>query len=134
MRSVLCLVAAALLVVGCAGPAPTAAPTLGPNQYVLPSDPGMVLGPDETPRACAGVGLDAVLVASASDPRKVWLDDAITGGRIELVWPPGFTVRFGEGTAFDVLNAAGKVAIVGGSHVSGACVGADAYWLDTVFQ
>ncbi len=134
MRGVFYLAATALLAASCAGAGATSAPTLGPNEYTLPSDPGMVLGPGETPLACAGVGLDAVLKASPSDPRKVWLADAITGSRIELVWPPGFTVRFGQGTAFDVLNAAGKITIVGGSHVSGACVGADAYWLDTVVQ
>ncbi len=45
---------------------------------------------------------------------------------------PGLHLRFGQDAAFDVLNGSGKVAIVGGSHVSGACVGADAHWLDTV--
>jgi hypothetical protein len=108
--------------------------TPGPNEYALPADPALVLGPNATPLACAGVGLDAVLVGSASDGRKVWLEDAQTADRLELVWPVGFTVRFGQGDAFDVLNAAGKTAIVGGSHVSGACVGADAYWLDDIPQ
>ena len=118
---------------GTSGPGPSAR-TLGPNEYALPSDPNLVLGPDATPMACAGVGLDAVLVGGASDPRKAWLSDVQTGRRIELVWPSGFTARFDQGTAFDVLNASGRVAIVGGSHVNGACVGADAYWLDTVVQ
>ena len=97
-------------------------------------DPSLALGPDATPLACAGVGLEAVLVGSASDPRYVWLSDALTGRRLEPVWPSGFTARFDHGTAFDVRNAAGRVAIVGGSHVNGACVGADAYWLDTEVQ
>jgi len=118
---------------GTSGPGPSAR-TLGPNEYALPSDPNLVLGPDTTPMACAGVGLDAVLVGGTSDPRKAWLSDVQTGRRIELVWPSGFTARFDQGTAFDVLNASGRVAIVGGSHVNGACVGADAYWLDTVVQ
>jgi hypothetical protein len=117
---------------GSSGPGPSAR-TLGPNEYALPSDPSLVLGPDATPIACAGVGLDAVLVGSASDPRKVWLSDVQTSRRIELVWPSGFTAQFDQGTAFDVRNASGTVAIVGGSHVDGACVG-DAYWLDTVGQ
>ena len=128
--------AAAVLVAAACGistPGPSTR-TLGAKEYALPSDPSLVLGPDATPLACAGVGLDALLVGSTGDPRKVWLADGLTGGRIELVWPSGFTVRFGQGTAFDVLNASGRVAIVGGSHVGGACVGADAYWLDSVAQ
>ena len=120
---------------GTSGPGPSTR-TLGANEYALPSDLNLVLGPEATPLACAGVGLDAVLVGSASDPRYVWLSDALTGRRIELVWPSGFTARFGQGSAFDVLNASGRVAIVGGSHVNGACVGAGdgEYWLDTVVQ
>ena len=127
--------AAVLVAAACAISAPgPSTRTPGPKEYPLPSDPSLVLGPDATPLACAGVGLDAVLVGTNDDPRKVWLADARTGDRIELVWPSGFTVRFGEGTAFDVLNAAGRVAIVGGSHVDGACVAADGYWLDSVVQ
>ncbi len=130
------IAAVAVLLAGACGTsgAGPSARTLGANEYALPSDPSLVLGPDATPLACAGVGLDAVLVGSASDPRYVWLSDALTGRRIELVWPSGFTARFDQGTAFDVRNAAGRVAIVGGSHVNGACVGADAYWLDTEVQ
>lgn len=92
------------------------------------------LATDASPPACAGVGLDAVLSASAADPRKVWLSDKESGGRIDLVWPRGFSVRFGEGASFDVLNASGRVAVVGGSYISGACVGADAYWLYGAFE
>ncbi len=134
-KSVMIAAVAVLLAGACgsSGPGPSTR-TLGPNEYALPSDPHLVLGPDATPMACAGVGLDAVLAGSASDPRKVWLSDALTGRRIELVWPSGFTARFDQGSVFDVLNASGRVAIVGGSHVNGACVGAEAYWLDTVVQ
>jgi hypothetical protein len=59
------------------------------------------------------------------------LQDAVGGGRLDLVWPTGYAVRFGEG--FDVLNAAGAIVIIGGSHENGACVaaGANTYWLDT---
>lgn len=130
MRRLGLMAVAAVLAAGACG----AARTPGPNEYALPADPAMVNGPNATPLACAGVGLDAVLVGSASDRRKVWLADAQSAGRFELVWPVGFTVRFGQGNAFDVLNAAGKIAIVGGSHVSGACVAADAYWLDDIPQ
>jgi len=133
----LALLAVAIVVAagacGLAAPSPPAR-TLGPNEYALPGDPAMVLGPNATPLACAGVGLDAVLVGSGNDPRKVWLEAGQPRGRIELVWPVGFTVRFGQGAAFDVLNAAGKIAIAGGSHITGACVGEGAYWLDTILQ
>lgn len=130
MRRLALIAVVAVVAAGACG----AVRTPGPNEYALPADPAMVLGPNATPLACAGVGLDAVLVGSASDRRKVWLEDAQTAGRIELVWPMGFTVRFGQGAAFDVLNASGKIVIVGGSHVSGACVGSGAYWLDNIPQ
>jgi hypothetical protein len=134
MIRMLSVVAVAAMLAGACGTSAPAARTLGPGEYALPSDPSLVLGPDASPLACGGVALDAVLSGSASDPRKVWLTDAETGRRRELVWPAGFSVRFGEGAAFDVLNASGRVAIVGGSHVSGACVAADGYWLDVVAQ
>lgn len=128
-------VAAVMAAAACGLSAPTPPTrTPGPNEYLLPADPAMVLGPNATPLACAGVGLEAVLVGRASDPRKVWLEDVQLAGRVELVWPMGFTVRFGQGAAFDVLNAAGEIVSVGGSHVSGACVGAGAYWLDNILQ
>jgi len=134
-RLALFAMAAAMAAAACGSTAPTPpARTPGPNEYTLPADPAMVLGPNATPLACAGVGLDAVLVGSASDPRKVWLQDVQTASRTELVWPVGFTVRFGQGPAFDVLDAAGKIVSVGGSHISGACVGDDAYWLDSIQQ
>ena len=133
MRNVLAIILAAAMAValtGCGGPSQTRA--LSANEFWLPADPGLVLGPGATPQACAGIGTDAVLRGSATDPRHVWLDDAISGGRFELVWPTGYSVRFGQ-QGFDVLNASGTVAIVGGSHVNGACVGANnTYWLDSL--
>jgi hypothetical protein len=120
-------VAVAIVLASCGTPNSTR--SLVANEYWLPADPGLVLGPGATAMACAGVGLDAVLTGSPSDPRKVWLVDATSAGRIDLVWPTGYSARFGQG--FDVLNASGTIAIVGGSHVSGACVtaGDNVYWL-----
>ncbi len=136
MRRLAMMAVAVVVTVGACGLAAPSPParTPGPNEHSLPADPAIVLGPNATPLACAGVGLDAVIVGSASDRRKVWLEDAQTAGRSELVWPVGFTVQFGQGAAFDVLNPAGKIVIVGGSHVSGACVGEGAYWLDNIPQ
>lgn len=136
MRRLATIAAAAIVAAGACAPSAPMPParTPGPNEYALPTDPNLTLRPSATPLVCAGIGLDAVLAGSASDPRKVWLQDAQSGGRIDLVWPMDFTVRFGQGAAFDVLNASGKVAIVGGSHVSGACVGKNAYWLDNVAE
>ncbi len=133
-RPMLRLALIALAATVAAGACGASGRTPGPDEYVLPADPGLVLGPGATPLACAGVGLDAVLSGGAADPRKVWLEDALTASRIELVWPEGFTVRFGQGAAFDVLNGAGTVVLTGGSHVSGGCVGGGAYWLDGVPQ
>jgi hypothetical protein len=124
--------ALALLVAACAAPLPSQ--TLGPNEYWLPVDPGLGLGPGATPLACAGVGVDATLAGDPADPRKVWLQDAALGGRIDLVWSPGYRVRFSRGIAseFTVVDANGRAIIAGGSHVSGACIANDNVdWLDT---
>src|SRR5262245_21861747 len=116
-------------------PTPSATPTIGADTYALPADPNLIQGPNATPIACAGVGLDATLTGRAGDPRKIWLEAAPSGATIELVWPIGFMVRFSGPDGFDVLDPASKVVAVGGSHVDGACVtGGSAYWLDSVLQ
>ncbi|MHB8961377.1 MAG: hypothetical protein ACYDAN_17345 [Candidatus Limnocylindrales bacterium] len=107
---------------------------MGPAEFPLATDPNISTVASAAPVACAGVGLDAVLVGSANDPRRVWLQDQRSGARIDLVWPGGFTVRFGPGSSFDVLNASGKVAITSGSHVNGACIGSGGYWLEGVTE
>jgi len=49
---------------------------------------------EETP-PCAGVGTDATLAGSPTDLRLAWMVDP-EGGRHEIVWPRGFTARFGK--------------------------------------
>jgi hypothetical protein len=49
-----------------------------------------------------------------------WLVDVSTGGRGEIVWPPGFTARFDPDLA--VLDASGKVVYRAGDHIDGGCV------------
>ena len=106
---------------------PLNGPSLGPNIYWLPSDPTLVLGPDATPLACAGVGKDAFLRGSVNDARHVWLEDATSHARSELVWPPGFAARFTPD--LEVLDATGTVVMRAGYRVTGVCVGAGADWI-----
>ena len=108
---------------------PSAARSLDANEYRLPSDPSLVVGPNATQIACAGIGADAFLRGSASDPRHVWLEDAATRARSELVWPTGFVARFAPD--LQVIDAAGRAAYSGGDHIGGLCVtaGAETFWL-----
>lgn len=68
--------------------------------------------------ACRGIGLDAVLVGDPRDPRSTWLETS-DGHRIELVWPPRHTARFGP--LLEVLGPDGAVLFRQGDRVSGAC-------------
>jgi hypothetical protein len=109
--------------------APNAARSLGANEYWLPAEASLVLGPNETPHACAGVGADAIPRGSPADQRCAWLEDKATGARSELVWPTGFVARFAPN--LEVLDAAGRVAYSGGDPIKGLCVtaGASTFWL-----
>jgi len=118
---------------------PTAAPitprparTLGPNEYWLPVMPGLVLGPDSSPMACAGIGIGnadsspIALRGSATDSRHAWLGDG--AGRLNLVWPAGYAARFNP--KLEVLDAAGNVVARDGQAFDGVCVtGNETYWL-----
>jgi hypothetical protein len=68
---------------------------------------------------CAGVGTEATLAGSRTDPRLAWMVDP-QGGRHEIVWPRGFTARFDPDLA--VLDASGKVVYRAGDKIDGACV------------
>jgi hypothetical protein len=68
---------------------------------------------------CRGVGLDATLAGSSTDPRVTWLVGS-EGGRGEIIWPPGFTARFDPDLA--VLDASGKVVYRAGDKIDGGCV------------
>ena len=81
-----CVVVAVLgvQVAACSGPTPS--PAAFEVRYSLPADPLLTPGPGQTPRACGGVGLEAVVRGSPIDARHVWLVDTTAGGRIDLVW------------------------------------------------
>jgi hypothetical protein len=68
---------------------------------------------------CAGVGTEATLAGSRTDPRLAWMVDS-QGGRHEIVWPRGFTARFDPDLA--VLDASGKVVYRAGDKIDGGCV------------
>jgi len=102
MRRVLLVGTIAFLLVACgATPTPTL-PTLATDV-----------------QACAGVGTEATLVGSPTDPRLAWIVD-FRGGRHEIVWPRGFTARFDPDLA--VLDASGKVVYRAGDRIDGGCV------------
>jgi len=72
------------------------------------------------PTACAGVGLDAVLHGSPTDPRVAWLDNELgSPGRIDVIWPAGYLARFDP--SLQILDENGNVVIFEGDRVSGAC-------------
>ncbi len=68
---------------------------------------------------CAGVGTEATLAGSHTDPRLAWMVDS-QGGRHDIVWPRGFTARFDPDLA--VLDASGKVVYRAGDKIDGFCV------------
>jgi hypothetical protein len=80
----------------------------------LPTLPGVT---EDSP--CAGMGTEATLVGSRTDPRLAWLVD-LHGGRHEAVWPQGFTARFDPNLA--VLDASGRVVYRAGDKIDGGCV------------
>jgi hypothetical protein len=70
-------------------------------------------------QGCADVGLDASLMGSPTDPRVAWLVDP-TGGRIDILWPRGFTARFDPD--LEVLDASGMVVYRARDRIRGGCV------------
>ncbi len=104
MKRVLLVGTIAILLAAC-GATPT--PTL----------PTLPMRAEDTP--CAGVGNDGTLVGSPTDPRVAWLAEP-QGGRVEIVWPQGFTARFDPDLA--VLDASGKVVYRAGDRPGGGCV------------
>ncbi len=102
-----CLLAAALT--GCAATPPeTPAPVL---TFELPAT--------SFPDRCRGVGLDATIAGSPAVDPPVWLVTQ-QGNVKQLVWPAGWTARFG--TELEILDRSGAVRFHSGDHVSGGCV------------
>jgi hypothetical protein len=94
------------------------APTrsLGQGEYWLPVAWSLFNGT----HLCGGGGFvtEPRLRGSPDDPRLVWMVDA-SGKRIELAWPPGFSVRFTP--RLEVLNARGDAVAFDGSRAASGC-------------
>jgi hypothetical protein len=93
---------------------PSPKPSLSGRLFALPTTNWLAGG------ACAGVGGDAVLHGSPTDPRIAWLDYKLGGqSRMEVTWPAGYRARFNPN--LEVLDENGNVVIREGDPVSGAC-------------
>jgi hypothetical protein len=68
---------------------------------------------------CLGVGRDAVLHGSASDPRVTWAEDRNVAARIELLWPIGYRARFVP--QLELLDERGTVVGHEGDLIIGSC-------------
>jgi hypothetical protein len=66
-----------------------------------------------------GVGLDAVLNGSPTDPSVAWAVDRPTGSRFELVWPPGYRAAFASQLV--ISDASGRVVGRQGDVITGGC-------------
>jgi len=71
------------------------------------------------PDICRGMGMDGLINGAPDDPRVAWI---ITGfGReTPLVWPAGWTARFGP--TLEIVDASGSVRFRRGDIVSGICL------------
>ena len=79
---------------------------------------------------CGGGGYspEPRLHGSPDDPRLVWMVDP-AGKRMELAWPPGFSVRFTP--RLEVLNARGDAVAFDGSRAASGCgTGEGAIYVD----
>jgi hypothetical protein len=65
------------------------------------------------------VGLDAILHGDAEEDPAVWLEDRLTGERIDLTWPPGTTAVFSPDV--EVVLRDGSVFHREGDRIDGAC-------------
>jgi len=80
---------------------------------------------------CAGVGIDATLTGSRTDPTIAWLTlnprpfftPDPSAPPMTLIWPAGYRARFDPQLA--ILDASGSVVLREGDHVGGACVGSE---------
>jgi len=94
---------------------PSPRPSLSGGLFALPTTNWLARG------ACGGVGLDAVLHGSPTDPRVAWLVNNLGGPpRMEVLWPAGYRARFNPN--LEVLDEHGNVVQRVGDAVTGACV------------
>lgn len=67
-----------------------------------------------------GVGRDATVHGSASDPRLAWAVDNTSGQRAELIWPSGYNARFTP--ALVIVDRDGKAVAHEGDLIIGSCL------------
>ena len=66
-----------------------------------------------------GVGRDATLHGSPTDPRVTWATDNGSGMQIEILWPVGYSARFDPNV--EVFDASGKVVGREADLIVGSC-------------
>jgi hypothetical protein len=84
---------------------------------------------------CAGVGADAVLHGSPTDPRIAWLESSTgstTPRRMDVIWPAGYRARFAP--SLEILDENGNVVLTDGAHITGLCSGGPPAVLEPPFQ
>lgn len=99
----------ALVVAGCGVAQPPEAHATALPAFSTPQ-PGLLT-------ACEKALTAGILMASPDDLKLAWL--MAPEGRIDLVWPPGFGIRFGESAEVvspdgTVVAAAGQTVALGG--------------------
>ncbi|HEX7613574.1 MAG TPA: hypothetical protein VF371_12445 [Candidatus Limnocylindrales bacterium] len=93
---------------------PSPKPSLSGGLFALPTTNWLAGG------ACGGVGLEAVLHGSPTDPQVAWLEpNAGSPTRMDVSWPAGYRARFNPN--LEVLDETGNVVIREGDAVAGAC-------------
>jgi hypothetical protein len=71
------------------------------------------------PDICRGMGMDGVVDGAPYDPRVTWIITGF-GRQTPLVWPPGWTARFGP--SLEIIDPRGSVRFRRNDHVSGICL------------
>jgi hypothetical protein len=106
---------------------PSPRPSLSGGLYALPTSNYLAGG------TCGGVGLDAVLRGSPTDPRIAWLEQSFDKARAEVTWPAGYRARFDP--KLEILDENGNVVLRDGDAVTGACGnGNKSFYLEPPFK
>jgi hypothetical protein len=67
-----------------------------------------------------GVGRDLTLRGSASDGGVAWAIDDTGSGRVDLLWPRGYTARFNP--QLEVVDESGRVVAHDGDLIIDSCL------------
>jgi hypothetical protein len=78
--------------------------------------------PNRAGSCSVGVGRDATVHGSATDPHLAWAIDNMSGSRLELIWPAGYLARFEPQLV--VVDSKGKVVAHEGDLIIGSCLSA----------